>query len=70
MTSEPTVFLVDDDESLREALEWLLDSVQLPVEAFALGQRILECLRSGTSRLPGARYSYAGNEWPGAAETT
>jgi RNA polymerase sigma factor (sigma-70 family) len=35
MNSQSTVFLVDDDKSLREALEWLLESVELPVEAFA-----------------------------------
>lgn len=35
MNSKSTVFLIDDDESLREALQWLLESVHLPVETFA-----------------------------------
>jgi FixJ family two-component response regulator len=34
MSSEATVFLIDDDESLREALVWLLESVGLKVETF------------------------------------
>jgi two-component system response regulator FixJ len=42
MTSESTVFLVDDDQSLREALEWLLESVELPVQAFASAGAFLE----------------------------
>ena len=32
---EPTVFIVDDDRDVREALEGLLRSVALPVESFA-----------------------------------
>ncbi len=34
MTQEATVFLVDDDESLRDALSFLLESVDLRVESF------------------------------------
>lgn len=33
--SDPTVFVVDDDESIRDSLRWLLDSVQLKSESFA-----------------------------------
>lgn len=35
MTQDATVFLVDDDESLRDALTFLLESVDLRVESFA-----------------------------------
>jgi RNA polymerase sigma factor (sigma-70 family) len=41
MSSESTVFLVDDDQSLREALQWLLESVELPVEVFASAAEFL-----------------------------
>ncbi|NIL98812.1 MAG: response regulator [Planctomycetales bacterium] len=41
MNSDSTVFLVDDDQSLREALEWLLESVELPVEVFASAAEFL-----------------------------
>lgn len=42
MTDEATVFLVDDDESLRDALTWLLESVDLRVEAFATADEFLK----------------------------
>lgn len=32
--TEPTVFIVDDDETLRESLCWLLQSMRMPVRAF------------------------------------
>lgn len=35
MNQTPTVFLVDDDQSLREALTFLLESVNLRVESYA-----------------------------------
>jgi FixJ family two-component response regulator len=35
MPSPPTVFVVDDDEALRESFVRLIESVNLPVEAFA-----------------------------------
>lgn len=33
-TSEPRVFIVDDDAAVRDTLKWLLTSVQLDVETF------------------------------------
>lgn len=44
MTSDATVFLVDDDESLREALAWLLESVDLNVETYPNANAFLESL--------------------------
>ena len=35
MTSKSTVFIVDDDESLRDALLWLLESVGLSAKTFS-----------------------------------
>jgi len=34
MKREPTVFVVDDDPEVRDALRWLIGSVALPVETF------------------------------------
>jgi FixJ family two-component response regulator len=48
--AEPTVFVIDDDESIREALKDLLESVGLRVETFASGP---EFLQSRHSDLPG-----------------
>lgn len=42
MTTEATIFLVDDDESLRDALVWLLESVELTVENFASADEFLK----------------------------
>ena len=33
--SEPTVFVVDDDEAVRKMLRWLMESVNLQVEEYA-----------------------------------
>lgn len=60
MNDESTVFLVDDDESLRDALVWLIGSVNLPVETFASAGAFLDAYdedRSGCIvldiRMPG-----------------
>lgn len=36
---EPTVFVVDDDEDVRRAIEWLLELVALKVETFASAEQ-------------------------------
>jgi FixJ family two-component response regulator len=41
MNEQATVFLVDDDESLRNALSFLLESVNLRVESFASATNFL-----------------------------
>ena len=60
MSSEATVFLVDDDESLRDALVWLLESVGLTVETFHSAVDFLELFDPGRAgclvldvRMPG-----------------
>ncbi len=47
---EPTVFVVDDDEDIRNALIWLMESVALPVRAFGSAEEFLE---HGYARVPG-----------------
>ncbi len=42
MHGEPTVFVVDDDQAVRESLARLLDSVGLPVQTFACAEEFLE----------------------------
>jgi two-component system response regulator FixJ len=39
---ESTVYLVDDDRMARESLQWLIESAQLPVRAFACGRAFLD----------------------------
>ncbi len=34
MTSEPTVFVVDDDQAMRTSLQWLIESIGMPVKTF------------------------------------
>lgn len=41
MTGEPTVFVVDDDEAMRDSLHWLLRSVGLAVDCFASAEAFL-----------------------------
>ena len=43
----PTVFIVDDDRSMRQAIQDLVESVGLRAEAFATGQEFLNRQRTG-----------------------
>jgi two-component system CheB/CheR fusion protein len=56
----PTVFLIDDDDALRETMRELIEQNGRPVEAFASGEAFLEAYRPGRmgcllvdARLPG-----------------
>lgn len=39
---ESTVYVVDDDQAVRESLHWLMTSVNLPVKTFASAQEFLK----------------------------
>ena len=41
MTGAPIVFVVDDDPSVRSSLKFLLSTVGLQVESFAIGGCLL-----------------------------
>ena len=43
----PTVFIVDDDRGMRQAIQDLVESVGLRAEAFANGQEFLRSQRAG-----------------------
>lgn len=45
MSLEPTVFVVDDDEGVRESLCFLIRSIGLPVEAFSSPAEFIEAYR-------------------------
>ena len=47
MTADKTVFIVDDDEAVRESLSWLISSVGFKVEVFASAQAFLDAYQSG-----------------------
>jgi FixJ family two-component response regulator len=56
----PTVFVVDDDEPVRDAIAMLLDTVELPYETFASAQDFLAAYEKGRTgclvldiRMPG-----------------
>ena len=42
MSSEQTVFIVDDDPAVRDALSWMIGSLQYPVETFDSAQAFLD----------------------------
>ncbi len=46
---DATVFIVDDDASVREALAWLLRSRRLPSESYARGEEFDAMLEAGFS---------------------
>ena len=39
---EPTVFIVDDDEEMRQSLKYLVESVRLPAELFESAEAFLD----------------------------
>jgi two-component system response regulator TtrR len=48
--AEPTVYVVDDDESIRELITWLMKRNNIPVQAFGDARTFLQAYRA---------------EWPG-----
>jgi len=60
MSNEQTVFIVDDDPAVRDALSWMIGTLQHPVETFDSAQAFLDAYDSEKSgclvldvRLPG-----------------
>jgi len=60
MGYEQTVFIVDDDPAVRDALSWMIGTLQHPVEAFESAQDFLDAYKPEKSgclvldvRLPG-----------------
>ncbi len=39
---EAKIFIVDDDHAVRDSLQWLIESVGMPVQSFASGTQFLE----------------------------
>lgn len=57
---EPTVFVVDDDQAMRNSLQWLIESVGMNVECFSSAEDFLKSYYPGRSgcllldvRMPG-----------------
>ena len=42
MSRELTVFVVDDDQAMRNSLKWLIESVGMQVETFGSAQAFLD----------------------------
>ncbi len=60
MNTDPTVLLVDDDQKMRESIEWMLQKEGISVEAYSTPKAFLDCYdpdRPGClvldSKLPG-----------------
>jgi two-component system response regulator FixJ len=47
MTLDPTVFIIDDDEAVRDGLKWLVESVDLKAASFNSAQEFLETYQAG-----------------------
>ena len=46
-THEPTVFVVDDDASIRESVRWMVGSLDVPVETYANAREFLGAQNGG-----------------------
>ncbi len=60
MQQKPIVYVVDDDQAVRDSLRWLIESVGLNVETYASAQAFLEAYYPGRAgvlvldvRMPG-----------------
>ncbi|MES9824989.1 MAG: response regulator transcription factor [Candidatus Thiodiazotropha endolucinida] len=60
MTKPPTVFVVDDDQAMRNSLKWLIESVSMQVETFESADAFIRSYYPGRSgcllldvRMPG-----------------
>ena len=60
MSSEPTVFVVDDDQAMRNSLKWLIESVAFRVETYSSAKDFINNYYPGRSgcllldvRMPG-----------------
>lgn len=42
MAQQPTVYVIDDDEIIRNVLEKILDEAKLPVQSYASAEDFLE----------------------------
>ena len=42
MSNKPTVFVVDDDQEVRESIRWLIESVGMKAKTFASAQEFLD----------------------------
>jgi FixJ family two-component response regulator len=47
MTVEPVVYIIDDDEAVRDGLRWLIESVDLNASVFVSAQEFLDTYESG-----------------------
>ena len=41
-TTQPTIFIVDDDPAMRDSLSWLIETIGYPVKVFASAQAFLD----------------------------
>ncbi|MEW8586865.1 MAG: response regulator, partial [Candidatus Thiodiazotropha sp.] len=60
MINPPTVFVVDDDQAMRNSLKWLIESVSMQVETFESADAFINSYYPGRSgclllhvRMPG-----------------
>ena len=47
MTIEPIVYIIDDDEAVRDGLKWLIESVDLNASVFVSAQEFLDSYEPG-----------------------
>ncbi len=40
--TDPKIYIIDDDQAVRESLEWLISSVNLPVQSFGSAEEFLK----------------------------
>ena len=60
MNSEPTVFVVDDDQAMRNSLKWLIESIGMKVRTYSSADEFLNNFYPGRAgcvlldvRMPG-----------------
>ena len=62
MHRDPTVVLVDDDQSVRDALKWMIESVELPVDVYSSAAEFLESFDPARSEFSTWLFTIARNK--------
>ena len=70
MEAEPTVFIIDDDPAVRQALTVLVRSMHLRAEAYESAQQFLDTFDSDAAGMSAVGRPHARHQRPGTARTT
>ena len=67
MRDDATVFVVDDDASVRNALKWLIESIHINVQTYDSASNFLDEFEPDRAGCIVLECSHAGDQWAGTS---